>query len=1858
MKGNKRLFKKRLALILSLIMSLNTVPAYADPASVINTEAVPQTAVSGEETAPQTGTLPEAPAETVSVGETPGQAAPDETTPGQTTPDASVSDQNPSQNEAPGTQAPAEENPAGKASENTVSEDSASDNSLSSDSVPEDNAQSENAAGRGGGTSANMTIMWYIVGSDLERESMQATKDIIEVMHGISNADLGGRDTSSVNVIVETGGIKFSTDSETRKKQEKEREDTYNWLLKNIRPENKGRLEYLKPRIKWYENERWKLSANTIEPANNNNPERKDVIMTGNSRDYPDDPVAELEDFVRSTMEYYPAQNYCLMLWDHGGGAKGGFAGDERANKDNGYDYITADQMQKCLQNVRSNLKKDGFEFKKFSFVNFDACQMGGLETALAFSPFSEYLFGSEDNVGGDGEFYTNFINQFYYSDSASYNDANRAKTIETYGKIMVDDMIEFYEDSGRGSSTMAVISLNSIDRTNTKLNDFESLIKNEMEAAPLETYRNLLWAAENSRCFSGANSGLIDLRTFLEAVIEVYNDPEDDEIRTKATELLNEVKDKDGNYNNGIVRYEKHSSGEYGGVNTLGGLTVFFPFRDNYYTYKSDGNEYEVNNWKEFYDICKKMNEPGSIPAEAHMQVGGAFCAIQAIGSLLIKNLDKTDAEVSEEMRSFAEGDKGIFSQFGLDNEIQKSIKSLYGANAPADKSFMPYRLSDNDLIIETIISDDHIRYVNDVDMDKDLLLEGYDYKEQAGWISVRDYQATKNRELNLGVIPAYGDIYPVGDDKIRYTFNNYRDMKWFDMNDYPAAVYDAWTISDNGSWDYEDGDVLDPNENAVVMFPARMSKPGTYDNPVILAVSFNAGSKNVKPYGYYRVNPDRRELNRFVSWDAVEVSANFQPLSDLGELMRGYGSGYDKFKTAYAESISKDQVSFNRPDWKLADYVNPSENGYIKDARIYYCTRDIFCSSYYLHQELDNRIKATVDVTVNDENYDVVHQIEKGPKFNDSLSINQAFSTKHYNLSASYNFVAVYNASDGKEYSVSDGDLKDLEPGVYELKAGAVDKDGYMDRDCVISVSADGCVDTLSNNDFTFVPGKPFQLTVLAEDKSLNITSRGKELPWGIFKTLEIDDLEDYVQVKQGNVDLTGSLSVSFNVSCNGKNYRLENEEEFTSLRNLSLLPGAVLSFNASITMEDDIVRTTAPAEIRIGKQPLKIYGEGITTDQFTKERLYWQKKEREKNTVSAAILMGDEETSRVVPGTVADGENHKLSQILSENITSVYLDLSKVKGKGEYKDLPFGPDNGRGWYREFKSDGSDFSTEFNKYFTIEYPDDAVIKTYTVESSTEVRFLSLRDNTELAEGRIVFNRPDYLLQNNSYRVSDNIVKISGSPVKQWYMRIGNTQRRVTLFMDSNSYEYTDIDGKDKLLVISTNKADEWDFYIPVFAEGQSVDFYADYEANISNAEETGKTKFNITVYPVDPVEYTGLPCVTADSSKTGSRIINLYIEDTSGNRLTEGVDYTVSYKNNKNAATPADKKAPTMTVKGKGKKYKGLKCEVKFTILPADLIFAPMTVNKKFAPFTSKGKINVTAKPVLRSGIKIPASQYEIGYRDEYGDPVSAEAIKNYYKGTEAVPVEIFATAIKPAKGVVNYRTGSTTEGTFVTGYPKGSTAMTVKLKSSKEAYEAGKIINTDELAKARIKTLKVKKTVITADKLKPVKAYYDSGLTKPVGEDGSVLDSAGSYYLAFELKDEFKAQNKCYTAKAVKYTLTGAKINSKRVSLEKGNKTVLAYKGPGTSLSVALIPGTDPKKGFNAVSGGSLYLTFSQCDGSTYSCTAGYESDGEFDFYIKNGMIIVTGVDNGAKGKYSVKIEGRGSYTGSFKQTYTVK
>lgn len=251
---------------------------------------------------------------------------------------------------------------------------------------------------------AAYTFLVYMVASDLESQDYAATRDIEEMI----DADFG----SDVNVVVQTGGSANSTIDAERF------------------------IDFTKV-------QRHEIVDNDV----------KTVMDLGQMN--MGDPRT-LRDFITWSIPEYPAENYAIILWDHGNGIRG-FGMDDIFG-----DYLTIREMEEAF----SQGKQETGEV--FEFIGFDACLMATYEVALWLGPFAHYLVSSEEVEPGWGWDYKSILSSVESTLTSSGSPDGK-----TIGKIIADSYMThskanaaLYDNyEADRSVTLSVIDLSKVNR-------------------------------------------------------------------------------------------------------------------------------------------------------------------------------------------------------------------------------------------------------------------------------------------------------------------------------------------------------------------------------------------------------------------------------------------------------------------------------------------------------------------------------------------------------------------------------------------------------------------------------------------------------------------------------------------------------------------------------------------------------------------------------------------------------------------------------------------------------------------------------------------------------------------------------------------------------------------------------------------------------------------------------------------------------------------------------------------------------------------------------------------------------------------------------------------------------------------------------------------------------------------------------------------------------------------------------------------------------------------------------------------------------------------------------------------------
>jgi hypothetical protein len=303
---------------------------------------------------------------------------------------------------------------------------------------------------------------------------------------------------------------------------------------------------------------------------------RDDDLETVNSEELED--LGEMDsgdkdtlvDFANWAITTYPADNYVLILSDHGAGWSGGWTDDDPVE---GSSFAMQD-IDDALGQIIENTGIDAFEL-----VGFDACLMGQLEVMSGIAPHARYAVGSEETEPSLGWAYASFLTAL---------NKNTAMTGGELGQVIVqsylsqdfritDDNARFVFAGGDYSaesvaadliqgSTLATIDLGKIQDLNAAVNDLAIALAevDQDTVAEARTY------AQSYESVFGDDvpPSFIDLGHFTELLASEIDDPN----VTQSVENVQSVLSQ-------TVLAEMH--GEERPASS--GLTIYFPNSDLY---------------------------------------------------------------------------------------------------------------------------------------------------------------------------------------------------------------------------------------------------------------------------------------------------------------------------------------------------------------------------------------------------------------------------------------------------------------------------------------------------------------------------------------------------------------------------------------------------------------------------------------------------------------------------------------------------------------------------------------------------------------------------------------------------------------------------------------------------------------------------------------------------------------------------------------------------------------------------------------------------------------------------------------------------------------------------------------------------------------------------------------------------------------------------------------------------------------------------------------------------------------------------------------------------------------------------
>ena len=377
------------------------------------------------------------------------------------------------------------------------------------------------------------TVLMYVCGADLESASGsdggQATADLKEI------ASVSGQ-PDDVNVVVQAGGAKSW-------------KSTYQSVI-NSSYANRFHL--------------------------NNKSYVKDAQIAKANMGL----TSTLQSFLTWGIETYPAENYGLIFWNHGG-AMTGCCFDEQYSDDS----ITPEEVAQAIKGARTATGMTD----KFEFIGYDCCLMQVQDIAGLNSEYAKYQVASEESEWGYGWTYDGWIDDLFAK-----------KSTENILKAIVDSFkSETIRQMGSGSSndqTLSYLDLSKWAAYETAWEDMASTLSGVVNSS--SKWSTLASVINSCQKYGESSDGwntvypfdVFDAGSFCTKMKASSSYKSNTTLMNKITAVQNAESD--------LVAYEWHGGGSSGST----GVAMFAPLSG--YSYKTEYSETQttLSTWR---SIC-----------------------------------------------------------------------------------------------------------------------------------------------------------------------------------------------------------------------------------------------------------------------------------------------------------------------------------------------------------------------------------------------------------------------------------------------------------------------------------------------------------------------------------------------------------------------------------------------------------------------------------------------------------------------------------------------------------------------------------------------------------------------------------------------------------------------------------------------------------------------------------------------------------------------------------------------------------------------------------------------------------------------------------------------------------------------------------------------------------------------------------------------------------------------------------------------------------------------------------------------------------------------------------------------------
>ena len=324
----------------------------------------------------------------------------------------------------------------------------------------------------------------------------------------------------------------------------------------------------------------------------------------------------ELSSFISWAVSHFPADRYCLILWDHGlgwaGGEENGEPDSDQAASVRGILEDSGSNSFMSLSELALALSDAGV---RFDLIEFDACLMGMWEVAVSVRDWASYITFSQATEPATGNPYDRILSDLTAS---PWIDGRE------FSERMVDDFLAYYHDSFTMdvSVTKSAIDTSRVQELSSEINHLAALLN----ASFSELRDSLVNIRQDTQAYPEL-PGSIDLVDFVAGL----EDSADGDIQSAAgymkTLLLEHVVIRHGFLN------AKHASVLAGSSDLSGssGISIFLPLGTELLPGELEeyGKIQAVSEAPEWYSFMKRFSEDTGPGQEAEAAEGGFLFGI-----------------------------------------------------------------------------------------------------------------------------------------------------------------------------------------------------------------------------------------------------------------------------------------------------------------------------------------------------------------------------------------------------------------------------------------------------------------------------------------------------------------------------------------------------------------------------------------------------------------------------------------------------------------------------------------------------------------------------------------------------------------------------------------------------------------------------------------------------------------------------------------------------------------------------------------------------------------------------------------------------------------------------------------------------------------------------------------------------------------------------------------------------------------------------------------------------------------------------------------------------------------------------